>query len=50
MEFLKCGIGKIQNEAMQVNFEGSLFANSSNLVEDTNEYIGVLDFYLDTDV
>lgn len=51
----QCGILKawdwqIQNDIMRVNFEGSLFANSSNLVEHTNEEIKVLDFYLDMDV
>jgi hypothetical protein len=35
---------------MRANFEGSLFANSSNLVEHTNEEIKALDFYLDMDV
>ncbi len=30
---------------MQANFEGSLFANSNNLVEDTNEEIEVPNFY-----
>jgi hypothetical protein len=40
----------IQNEVMQANFERSLFANSNNLVEDNNEKIKVLDFYLDMDI
>jgi hypothetical protein len=35
---------------MRANFEGSLFANSNNLVEDTNEEIEVPNFYLDMDV
>ncbi len=35
---------------MRVNFEGFLFANSSNLIKDTNEEIKVIDFYLDMDV
>jgi hypothetical protein len=39
----------IQNEVMQANFEGSLFANSNNLVEDTNEEIKVSN-YLDMDI
>jgi len=51
----RCGILKmwdwqIQNETMQVNFEGSLFTNSSNFVEDTNGNIEVLTFYLNMDV
>jgi hypothetical protein len=35
---------------MQINFEGSLFTNLSNLVEDTNEEMEVPNFYLDMDV
>jgi hypothetical protein len=50
----RCGILKtwdwqIQNDTMWANFEGSLFANSSNLVEDTNEEMEVPNFYLDMD-
>jgi hypothetical protein len=47
---LKAWNWQIQNDIMRVNFEGSLFANSSNLVVGTNEKIKVLDFYLDMDV
>jgi hypothetical protein len=47
---LKAWDFQIQNEAMRVNFEKSLFGELGDLVEDQNSELDVLDYYLDMDV
>lgn len=51
----QCGILKawefhIQNEAMRVNFEQSLFGELGNLVEDQNAEVKIHDYYLHMNV
>lgn len=41
---------QIQNEGMWTNFEGSLFVNANNIVDENTNEVDVDDFYLDMDV
>ena len=49
-EILKAWDFQIQNEAMRVNFEKSLFGELGDLVEDQTSELDVPDYYLDMDV